>query len=64
MNPSQPITNEQFEIIKLPEYMTLRDYFAAKAMQASLIDCLSRDDISYAKLAYEVADAMLAERNK
>ena len=46
--------------------MTLRDYFAAKAMQAILIDP-DISDISKAKLwisitAYAMADAMLKER--
>ena len=48
-----------------PEEMTLRDYFAAKAMQASR----SRNSgyVSWGDLAkdsYDIADAMLAERNK
>ena len=48
--------------------MTLRDYFAAKAMQAYLgsypnggLTC--RPDVIAAD-AYDVADAMLTERNK
>ena len=43
--------------------MTLRDYFAAKAMQA----LITRDDLSDEKVAnwsYATADAMLAERDK
>lgn len=47
------------------EGMTLRDYFAAKAMQASRSrnsGYASWSDL--AKDAYEIADAMLAERNK
>lgn len=45
--------------------MTMRDYFAAKAMQGEL----SKSDgyelpKSIAKHAYEVADAMLKEREK
>lgn len=49
--------------------MTLRDYFAAKAMQ-SLVDRLD-DGVSarnnnkfIAQVAYQVADAMLEERKK
>jgi hypothetical protein len=45
--------------------MTLRDYFAAKAMQASRSrnsGYASWSDL--AKDAYEIADAMLAERSK
>lgn len=46
------------------EGMTLRDYFAAKAMQGEL----SRESgfetpSKVAKYAYEIADAMLAARN-
>lgn len=41
--------------------MTLRDYFAAKAMQALLPDS---DFVFVANEAYEMADAMLAERSK
>ena len=42
--------------------MTLRDYFAAKAMQA-LISNSNYDDTfsNFSKFAYEMADAMLAE---
>ena len=43
--------------------MTLRDYFAAKAMQSLVLDTngLWRE---YATNAYQIADAMLAERAK
>lgn len=51
--------------------MTLRDYFAAKALSTFLLqpDCgVAAYDISYAnvwaKQAYDIADAMLAERAK
>lgn len=46
--------------------MTLRDYFAAKAMQSILIgeSWKASDRIPMAKEAYELADAMLAERAK
>lgn len=50
--------------------MTLRDYFAAKAMAVWLADGLrlsgltSEDDIIISELAYSMADAMLAERVK
>jgi hypothetical protein len=46
--------------------MTLRDYFAAKAMQAMLVEP-DNVDISRAKLAqlsYAMADAMLKEREE
>ena len=40
--------------------MTLRDYFAAKAMQNYICDDYTTDAI--AKAAYEMADAMLKAR--
>lgn len=45
--------------------MTLRDYFAAKAMQATLADpaCSSWNAEYHARNAYKVAAAMLAVRN-
>lgn len=50
------------------EGMTLRDYFAAKAMQSLLNsgyeDGFEEDCKGLATLAYEIADAMLAERKK
>lgn len=42
--------------------MTLRDYFAAKAMQATVDP--ARPYTQIAALAYQVADAMLKERAK
>jgi hypothetical protein len=48
------------------EGMTLRDYFAAKAMQGLLSahNPMITDTNGIAKAAYKMADAMLAERNK
>ena len=43
--------------------MTLRDYFAAKAMQ-SLVALDRTYKVETAEIAYGIADAMLAERNK
>ena len=40
--------------------MTLRDYFAAKAMQGILFEGL--DENQTARHAYEIADAMLKAR--
>jgi hypothetical protein len=48
------------------EAMTLRDYFAARAMQA-LITRETRmhpNPLMYAGAAYDIADAMLEERVK
>ena len=46
--------------------MTLRDYFAAKAMQGAISGCSSRGEVilysDLAGLSYEVADAMLKAR--
>ena len=50
------------------EGMTLRDYFAAKAMEGLLAQSNGSALLSTPKIgatfAYQVADAMLAERNK
>lgn len=43
--------------------ISLRDYFAAKAMQ-SLVSLDSMADSQVAIQAYEIADAMLKERDK
>ena len=43
--------------------MTLRDYFAAKAMQAELISGVCLDEFpEHASRAYKMADAMLERR--
>jgi hypothetical protein len=45
------------------EGMTLRDYFAAKAMQSELVGGVHSDNFDVtAKRAYEMADAMLKAR--
>lgn len=44
--------------------MTLRDYFAAKAMQALLIATKTADGNMIIKDAYNIADAMLKARNQ
>ena len=45
--------------------MSLRDYFAAKAMQALLSEPkVTRDLMLYAGAAYDVADAMLKARDE
>jgi len=45
--------------------MTLRDHFAGLAMQAWIIGNIYRYiDIDVANNAYQIADAMLKERNK
>jgi hypothetical protein len=49
---------------QLTHGMTLRDYFAAKAMQGLLASTKTNSAQVIAKDAYIIADAMLAERNK
>jgi hypothetical protein len=44
--------------------MTLRDYFAAKAMQGILADPSTPEIMDIAGAAYEMADAMLKARGK
>ncbi len=43
--------------------MTLRDYFAAKAMQGMMVDGIHENDFAWASAqAYKLADAMLKAR--
>lgn len=47
--------------------MTLRDYFAAAALDLAhqmWLDAKRLDDKTFPELAYSIADAMLAERAK
>lgn len=55
--------------MKEPAEITLRDYFAAKAMQGEVATQgyetgFYEDFSELAKRSYDIADAMLAERNK
>ena len=60
MNNPQAFPNPH---LRGDEGMTLRDYFAAKAMQAILSNPeYGDDDTSLAGAAYYVADAMLKAR--
>jgi len=48
--------------------MTLRDYFAAKALQGMLVNMILPDDVNnapefMAKTAYKAADAMMKARD-
>ncbi len=67
--PSSPTLNGNGDMARPAdigcEGMTLRDYFAAKAMHAQCADpdCLS-SCATIAVFSYEMADAMLAERVK
>ena len=60
---------------RMPETLTVRDYFAAKAMQGHcaqaniLLDALTPDEcemafLNAAAFSYRCADAMLKEREK
>jgi hypothetical protein len=50
---------------QMTEGMTLRDYFAAKAVQGLLSDSnIAASTKEFAERAYEVADAMLKARNE
>jgi len=44
--------------------LTLRDYFAAKAMQSAMVACdlLAGKPNEFAEIAYQMADAMLEAR--
>lgn len=42
--------------------MSLRDYFAAKAMSGYMVGTAQPNAVAIAETAYEVADAMLAAR--
>ena len=48
--------------------MTLRDYFAAKAMQGAMSGCATRGEVviysNLAGLSYEMADAMMKARTE
>ena len=42
--------------------LELRDYFAAKAMQGWIVSNVEASNKQFAEAAYEMADAMLKER--
>jgi hypothetical protein len=50
------------EIARLSHGMTLRDYFAAKAMQGYIVGTEQPKVDHLAKVAYQMADAMLKAR--
>jgi hypothetical protein len=67
--PAFPTTqyNEFIHPTGHSEGMTLRDYFAAKALMGMLANqhpYQASDQYMFARDAYVVADAMLAERDK
>jgi hypothetical protein len=66
--PKLPITRaSNGEILYQSDGMTLRDYFAAKAMQAVITGYATQNKVDsysdyWAGFAYEMADAMLKAR--
>lgn len=65
--PAFPCENYGLDDIKSEcTGMTLRDYFAAKAMQASYMETIDNGQTftDIAKDAYRMADAMIKEKDK
>ena len=63
--PSLPIVQEfEGKRLTMTEGLTMRDYFAAKAMQGYCTDPVMTSAKSAATLAYEMADAMLKAREQ
>lgn len=59
--PAFPTTLDQVNGFR--DGMTLRDYFAAKVMQAEIASGIHEDAMKiYARRAYKMADAMLEAR--
>lgn len=59
--PAFPV--DESALIRNLQGMTLRDYFAAKAMQADMTGGVHVDDFDWTvKRAYKMADAMLKAR--
>ena len=58
--------NKETVVHAFPDFlrdgMTLRDYFAAKAMQGLMASTINATQKDYAVYAYTVADAMLEAR--
>jgi hypothetical protein len=66
--PAFPVPAELCQDLTVEQQrgMTLRDYFAAKAMQGMLANqhqFVADDQVMYARDAYVLADAMLKARN-
>jgi hypothetical protein len=67
--PNGIITNKDGLIVGGQDGMDLRDYFAAKAMQGMFANSatkqVERTDLPiFAKVCYEMADAMMEARSK
>jgi len=66
--PAFPLTSNWHNELKHYNGMGLRDYMAAKAMQAAITGCATRAEVGlysdWAGFAYEMADAMLKAREQ
>jgi len=62
--PAFPVSFKWGKELSQYNGMTLRDYFAAKAMQALLVreTKICDDPLLYTGAAYDLADAMMKER--
>jgi hypothetical protein len=62
--PAFPVSFKWRKELSQYNGMTLRDYFAAKAMQALLVreTKICDDPMLYTGAAYDLADAMMKER--
>lgn len=65
-NTNEPTEQSAKQVaIQLGGEVLLRDYFAAKAMQADMADGIHEKDFAWtASRAYKMADAMLKAREK
>ena len=63
MNNTPAFPAMHFDLAENEHGMTLRDYFAAKAMQGLMSDPnLDMDSSKVAQLSYQMADAMMKAR--
>jgi hypothetical protein len=61
--PTGILTDDKGKIIGGSNGMTLRDYFAAKAMQGLLASEVNAPMKTFANMAYNMADLMMEARN-
>lgn len=64
--PNKPQGHQKHWVYEGTPGMTLRDYFAAAALQAivSKPECRNHEATTIARDAYRLADSMLAERER
>lgn len=61
--PGSAIAHGNGQVEYLPDGMSLRDYFAAKAMQAFIADASNHDtDHLISVMSYQIADSMIRTR--